>query len=167
MGTTLIAYATKTGTTQEIAQYAAEYLTETGVESVALPIAEVRSLDDYSAVVVGAPINGMRWVPEAVSFVTKHREALRTRPVALFALSYMHDHGRPLWRRAIEKSVSASAEVAGATTVAIFGGRINTPLPGFARFLFGIPKDLPLDTRNREAIREWIHSLPWALKTKE
>lgn len=163
MDTTLIAYVTKTGSTREIALYVQEVLNEKGIETVVLPVSEVQALGNYSSVVVGAPINGMQWAPEAAAFVRDHRDDLRERPVALFAVSYMHAHARPMWKASIEKSVRTAAEAAGARTTAIFGGRIATPLPGAARLLFGLPRDLPLDTRDQEAIRAWAHSLPGAL----
>jgi menaquinone-dependent protoporphyrinogen oxidase len=163
MDKTLVAYATKTGTTREIALEIETALRGFGAETAVLPVSEVRSLDDFGTVIVGGPINGMRWVPEAAAFVEKHGDALRSRRVALFAVSYMYGVTRPRWRRAIEKSVDAAAQGAGARTVKIFGGRVDGPLPGFARVLFGLPKDLPLDTRNLDAIREWARGLPEAL----
>jgi len=166
MGTTLVAYFTKTGTTKEIALEIEKILKESGGDARALPLSEVESLDGYSSVVVGAPINGMQWVPEAVSFVSGLREALNSRPVALFAVSYMHDHTRPSWRRAIEKSVNAAARAAGAKTTGIFGGRVDSELPGPARWIFGLPRGLAKDTRDWEAIRGWIRTLPEELGVK-
>lgn len=160
METTLIAYVSKTGTTREIALEIEKILREAGADARALPVSQVTSLSEYSRVVVGAPINGMRWVPEAVAFVTGFQDALRARPVAVFAVSYMHGRARPMWRRAIEKSVKAAAEIAGAGITGIFGGRIESELPGFARFLFGLPNGLPADARDWDAIRAWARQLP-------
>jgi len=166
METTLIAYVTKTGATKEIALEIEKILKESGAAARALPVSEIKNLDEFSSIVVGAPINGMQWVSEAVSFVSNHREALNARPVVLFAVSYMHDRARPMWRRAIEKSVNAAARTVGAKAVGIFGGRIDSELPGPARFIFGLPKDLPKDTRDWDAIGQWIRNLPEVLGIK-
>ena len=166
MGTTLVAYVTKTGSTEEIARIIAESLVREGVDAVARPVPEIKSLDGYDAVIVGAPINGMRWVQPATDFVGAFRDALQARPVAVFAVSYMHGRARPMWSKAIEKSVAAAAETTGARASTIFGGRIADPLPGFARLLFGLPKKTPLDLRDPEAARTWARSLTNVLGLK-
>ena len=51
-----------------------------------------------------------------------------------------------------------------AVSVASFGGRLAGPLPGFARFLFGVPADRPLDIRDWEAIRTWAGELAGLFK---
>lgn len=159
----LIAYFTKTGTTREIALEIEKTLKEAGTEARALPLSEAAGFSGYDAVILGAPINGMRWVPEAASFVEARRNALRSLPVAVFAVSYMYGAARPAWNRAIEKSLRAAAEAAGARISAIFPGRVGSPLPGFARLLFGVPRDLAADRVDREAVRTWARELPKAL----
>jgi len=159
----LIAHFTKTGTTREIASEIEKTLKEAGVEARVLPLSEVGDLAGYDAVILGAPINGMRWVPEAASFVEARRNALRSLPVAVFAVSYMYGAARPAWNRAIEKSLRAAAEAAGARISAVFTGRVGSPLPGFARFIFGVPRDLAADRVDREAVRAWARRLPEAL----
>lgn len=163
MSKTLIAYVTKTGTTREIALEIEKTLKAAGVEARTLPMSEAGDLSGYDRVILGAPINGMRLVPEAAAFVEARRAELRARPVAVFAVSYMHGAARGNWNRAIEKSVRSAAEAAGARTSAIFSGRVGSPLPGFARLLFGVPRDLPADRVDPEAVRVWAAGLPKAL----
>ncbi len=160
MGGTLIAYFTKTGTTREIALEIEKTLREAGADARAVPLSEVSGFEGIEAVVLGAPINGMRWVPEAAAFVRANRDALRAVPVAVFAVSYMHGAARPKWNRAIEKSLRTEAETAGARTSTVFAGRVGSPLPGFARFIFGVPQDLPADRVDRAAVRAWARGLP-------
>lgn len=163
MKKTLIAYVTKTGTTREIALEIGKALKDTGVEARVLPMAEAGDPAGFDWVILGAPINGMRLVPEAAAYVEAHAAGLRARPVALFAVSYMHGAARGNWNRAIEKSVRSAAEAAGARTSAIFTGRVGSPLPGFARLLFGVPRDLPADRVDPEAVRAWARDLPRTL----
>jgi menaquinone-dependent protoporphyrinogen IX oxidase len=47
---------------------------------------EVKTLDRYDAVVLGAAIYNTRWHPDAGLFLSQHGEALKQRPVAIFAL---------------------------------------------------------------------------------
>lgn len=159
----LIAYVTKTGTTREIALVIEKTLKAAGVEARTLPMSEAGDLSGYDRVILGAPINGMRLVPEAAAFVEAHGAELRARPVALFAVSYMHGAARGNWNRAIEKSVRSAAETAGARTSAIFSGRVGSSLPGVARLIFGVPRNLPADRVDPEAVRAWAADLPKAL----
>lgn len=162
----LIAYFTKTGTTREIALEIESVLKASGTEIHTLPLSEVDGLEGYDAVIVGAPVNGMRWVPEASAFVAAFADALRARPAAVFAVSYMHGAARPGWNRAIEKSVRAAEAASGARASAVFSGRIGSPMPGFARLIFGLPGDLPLDRRDPESVKTWARTLPARLGLK-
>lgn len=82
----LLAYATKYGSTQEVAETITARLREAGLEVDMQPMGEVKRFDSYDAVVLGAAIYNARWHPEAHNFLSQHREALRQRPVAIFAL---------------------------------------------------------------------------------
>ena len=78
----LIAYATNSGSTAEVAQAIAEELSKDGSQVEVRRLAEVTSVEPYSAVVIGAPILG--WHRAAVNFVKKHQQALGQVPVAYF-----------------------------------------------------------------------------------
>ena len=87
----LIAYATRYGSTQEVAERIAATLREGGLTVDVHPVKQVRTLDGYRAVVVGAPLYMFNWLKEARDFVSRHRAALATRPVAVFALGPTED----------------------------------------------------------------------------
>jgi menaquinone-dependent protoporphyrinogen oxidase len=80
----LVAYATLSGSTTEVAQSIGEALTTEGVEIDVLPLDEVNDLTPYDAVVIGAPMI-LGWHRSARAFVKKHRQALEHTPLALFA----------------------------------------------------------------------------------
>ena len=159
MKTILIAYATKTGTTEETAREIASTLEERGFRVEVKPMAQVASLDGWDGVVIGAPVNGMDWLPEAASFVASRKSGLAGTRVAVFFVSYLYFGGRTMWRKAIEKKLAMAAATAGASASVVLGGRLPGPLPGFARILFGKPKDAPLDARDHGVTREWAASL--------
>ena len=52
---------------------------------------EVRTLEGYDAVVLGAALYMFRWHKDARRFLSRHRNALTERPVAVFALGPVHD----------------------------------------------------------------------------
>ncbi len=79
----LVAYATNSGTTTEVAQAVAEELNRGGHQAEVARLAEVANLEAYQAVVLGAPMI-VGWHRAARSFLKKHRQALTGMPVALF-----------------------------------------------------------------------------------
>ena len=90
----LVAYATRYGSTQEVAEAVAAALREDGQTVDCRPAKEVRSLDGYTAVVVGAPLYMFRWHKDAKSFLSRHRQALMARPVAVFAMGPLKDEAK-------------------------------------------------------------------------
>ena len=79
----LIAYATKSGSTVEVAQAIGKELSQDGVRADVRPINVVRDISPYDAVIVGGPMI-MGWHREAVQFLEKHQSALSQVPVACF-----------------------------------------------------------------------------------
>jgi len=156
----LVAYVSKTGTTAEVAAEIGKTLDGAGWQADIRRMSEVSSLEDYSAVVLGAPINGMRWHAEAAAFAADHREALRGLPAACFYLSYiMFAGGRESLKGAIRKSMEELASSFGARSVGAFGGRIQSPLPAPIRFAFGTEKGGSLDKRDWDVIRSWASEI--------
>jgi hypothetical protein len=89
----------------------------------------------------------------------KEKASASDAPKYLFLVSYMFENGRSMWKKALQKEKTRLAELLGARSAEFFGGRIDKQLPGFARLIFGIPRDTPLDIRNWEAIESWAKSL--------
>ena len=81
----LVAYASKLGSTAEIAQTMAQTLRDGGHRAVAMPAREVTSLDDWDAVVLGSALYMFHWLREASSFARRNSAALAGKPVWLFS----------------------------------------------------------------------------------
>ncbi|RIK39783.1 MAG: flavodoxin, partial [Chloroflexi bacterium] len=82
----LVTYASRYGSTKEVAEVVAATLREQGLTVELLPMRQVTALADYAAVVLGAPLYIGSWQKDAQKFLTQHREALTQRPVAIFTL---------------------------------------------------------------------------------
>ena len=82
----LVAYATRYGSTQEVAEAVAARLREHGLAVEVRRAREVRTLDSFSAVVLGTPLYIGSLLREARTFLKRHRTALSQMPVAIFAL---------------------------------------------------------------------------------
>ena len=82
----LVAYASKYGSTQEVADAVAVRLREEGLVVDLQPMRKIHSLAGYRAVVLGAAIYYSFWHKDARDFLTKHASDLSQHPVAVFAL---------------------------------------------------------------------------------
>jgi menaquinone-dependent protoporphyrinogen oxidase len=152
----LIAYATKHGSTHEVAEFVAAHLADVGVEAHTLPARLVRSLDEYEAVALGAPLYMGRWHHDARAFLRRFRLELATRPLAVFALGPVQDAPEQ-WEGAAKQFSKALAHVPGIepVTVEVFGGAI---VPETLHFPFSrVPAG---DLRDWDSIRAWTERLP-------
>jgi menaquinone-dependent protoporphyrinogen oxidase len=86
----LVAYATRTGSTVDVAAAVGETLGARSFKVDVKPIKENPSPAGYQAVIVGSAVNGGQWLPEALEFVKQNRQALNQVPVALFCVHIMN-----------------------------------------------------------------------------
>jgi len=82
---TLVAYASKHGSTAEIAERIAATLRGAGHDAVALQASAVRDVDDFEAVIAGSAVYMGHWMKDATEFVRRLRSGLETRPLWLFS----------------------------------------------------------------------------------
>jgi menaquinone-dependent protoporphyrinogen oxidase len=83
MKSVLIAYATNAGSTTKVAQVIGEELGRDSAQVQVCRLEEVTSVEQYDAVVVGAPMI-MGWHGAAVKFIQKHQQVLSHVQVAYF-----------------------------------------------------------------------------------
>ena len=83
MGRVLVAYATRHGSTREVAAEVAAALTEAGMTAEARGIGDDVDPSGYDAVVVGGPMI-LGWHKDARRFLRRHRDRLSSIPTAFF-----------------------------------------------------------------------------------
>jgi menaquinone-dependent protoporphyrinogen oxidase len=83
MGKILIAYATMTGSSAEIAQAVAEVMIKEGAQVDVLPFSQIKNLENYTGVIVGAPMI-MGWHRKALAFLRQHRRVWGQIRLAVF-----------------------------------------------------------------------------------
>lgn len=81
----LVAYASRHGATQGIAERIAEGLRGSGLEAQALDVRAVRDVARYDAYVVGSAAYMFHWLKDATQFVRRNRRLLAIRPLWLFS----------------------------------------------------------------------------------
>ncbi len=157
----LVGYATRYSSTQEVAEAIAATLRECELAVDIQPLREVRALQGYSAVVLGAPLMTSRLHKDALGFLRRHREALAERPVAVFALGPVHDpYDEEEWQASRAQLDKQLAEFPWLTPAALelFGGKFDpAKLPFPLNRLAG--KEPATDLRDWTAIRDWAVGL--------
>lgn len=84
MKSILVAYATGTGSTGEVAEAIGEVIAQHDVQVDVSNIKEINGINHYSAVVLGSSIRLGQWLPDAVDFLNTFRQELGRVPVAYF-----------------------------------------------------------------------------------
>ena len=157
----LVAYATRQGSTREVAEAVAAALRERGLEFDLQPMREVRSLERYQAIVLGTAIYMFRFHKDARRFLARHRRALAERPVAIFALGPFNDEEKE-WQGVRAQLDKELAQFPWFAPVAheVFGGKFDPAKLRFPYNLVPYLKRLPAsDIRDWKAIHAWASSL--------
>ena len=162
----LVGYATRYGSTQEVAEAVAATLRECGLAADIQPLREVRTLAGYSAVVLGAALYMYRWHKDARRFLSRHRQALTQRPVAVFALGPVHDpYDEKEWQDSCAQLDKELAKFPWLAPVALqmFGGKYD---PEKLRFPINLlaGEEPASDLRDWTAIRTWARNLATELE---
>ncbi len=157
----LVGYATRYGSTPEVADAVAATLRESGL-AVDIQIArDVRTLTEYRAVVLGAPLFMFRWHKDARRFLSRHRKAIIKRPVAVFALGPTHDpYDEQEWQDSWSQLDKELVKFPWFKPVSceLFGGKYDPDKLGFP--INKLAGDEPAsDIRDWTAIRAWASGL--------
>jgi menaquinone-dependent protoporphyrinogen oxidase len=80
----LVTYASKAGSTGEVAAAIGKTLATNGTTVDMLPLDEVANIQDYQTVVVGSAIRAGKWISSAANFVEANQPYLRQIPTAFF-----------------------------------------------------------------------------------
>jgi menaquinone-dependent protoporphyrinogen oxidase len=82
----LVAYASKHGSTQEVAERIASQLRQRGIQAEARAVDDVSDPGSYEAFVIGSAIYYGSWMNEASEWVHRNQTILAVRPVWLFSV---------------------------------------------------------------------------------
>ena len=81
----LVAYASKYGSTKEIAEKIAGVLQQAGLQVDALPVTDIHDLAPYAAVILGSAVYIGKWMKSACDFLKEQEHALAGRPLWIFS----------------------------------------------------------------------------------
>jgi menaquinone-dependent protoporphyrinogen oxidase len=164
----LVAYASRHGATQGIAERIARTLQAAGVDAEARPAASVKGLSGYDAVVIGSAAYMFHWLRDAVKLVRRNRAALAEKPVWLFSsgplgTEALDAQGRDQKEAAVPKEIAELRAAVGARDHRVFFGAYerDRKLIGFAeRFVSLMPA--ARDSLPEGDFRDWPEIDEWA-----
>ena len=165
----LIGYASKHGSTAEIAEVIADKMRESRLQVDCRPLSEIDSLKDYDAVVRGCALYINAWRHEARRFLHQHADELSERPLWVFSSGPVGESAGALEPASLDpKRVMAEVERLGAREHVVFGGRLPTAPHGpLERALVRRTPERYRDRRYWAEIREWAARIADALVTSD
>jgi menaquinone-dependent protoporphyrinogen oxidase len=153
----LVAYASRYGSTEEVAEAVAAALQECGFAADLRVLRDVRKLDGYGGVVLGAPLFMFHWHKDALGFLARQQAALEQMPVAIFVLGPVHEpHDEAEWKGSWAQLDKELAQFPWLKPVALemFGGKYDPDKLGFPLKMFA-GKEPASDLRDWDLIRRW------------
>ncbi len=121
----LVAYASKHGSTAEIARFIGDILEEHDAEVIVSDVETVKSVDGYDAFVIGSPIYGGMWLTEFSQFLEKFKSQMAAKPVYMWiaCIRVLEPNGREFALR--EYVYQPTLVQIGVKEIEVFAGKLN------------------------------------------
>ena len=156
----LVVYATRAGSTGEVAQAISERLCAMGFDAEVQPVELVSSLVGFEAVVLGSAVRYGAWLSEITKFIESRRSELARVPLAIFTLHMQalgddaaSQNTRSGYTKAVRAVVTPRDEV-------FLAGKIDlATLNFFERMAVKMVKSPVGDKRDWDRIRQWADGL--------
>jgi menaquinone-dependent protoporphyrinogen oxidase len=157
----LVAYATKAGSTAEVADFIGKTLAEKGADVDVKPIKNISDITGYNAIIIGSPARAGKILSDATEFVERNKASLTNIPVAYFVtcttLIKDTDDNRKIANEYLD-SISGTISPVGK---GLFAGKMDYSKIGFAstlilKYIFSTPEG---DYRDWDAIKKWADDL--------
>ena len=151
----LIAYATCTGSTVEVASTIGETFGKNGVSVEVKPIQDVTQIEDYQAVLIGSAVQYGNWLPEAVEFIHTNQQFLNQLPVALFCVHIRNTANDPESRQNRLAYLNQVRPLVKPVSEGFFAGRFDRRGAALLLPKWAAPFVPTIDLRKWEKMRAW------------
>ncbi len=165
----LVSYASRFGSTRDVATHVAERLRSVGNDVDLRPAEPGLDVDTYEAVVFGGGVYDGSWTSEATTFLRRVAPELAEKPVWLFSLGSFGDR-HPVIGRLMKKEPKEIGEFEQAIhprDYRVFAGVIDLDQwPSWGRLLFMAFGGHGGDNRDWAAIDAWADEIAGALRDR-
>ena len=154
---TLIAYASRAGSTAEVAEAIGEVLRESGIDVDVRAVKDVADIAGYDALILGSAIWAGKPLPEMRRFVADQRDAMSGMPTAYFILCDLLREYTPANRQVALDYVRPLRKLHEPVSVGMFAGRrdFSKVHPLLSWVLKRVFRLVEGDFRDWEQIRAW------------
>jgi menaquinone-dependent protoporphyrinogen oxidase len=154
----LIAYASKTGSTAEVAEKIGQILRDSGAEVDVRSLKNVSDVKNYDGIIIGSAIRMFKLLPETIKFSKRFSRSLENIPVAYFIVCLAMKNENEENRQLAEGYLKPLYEIKQPIMTGLFAGKIDySKLPFLLGKILqsGKMKIEEGDFRNWELITEW------------
>ena len=156
----LVAYATRAGSTGEIADAIGQQLCAEGFEADVKEVSAVASVQGYGAVVLGSAVRYGSWLPEMLAFMQRHQAALGHTPLAYFTACNKAKDQSPASLAEVKTYSRTARDLVKPPSEAFLAGKLDpATLSWFERFAVKMVDSSYGDFRDWTAIKSWAKSL--------
>jgi len=156
----LVVYASRCGSTEEIAREIGRVIAASGVEADVKRVGEVADLGGYAGVVVGSAVRMGRWLPGALRFVRGRQASLARLRAACFTVGASLRDGTEESRRRLERAAEPARAALDPVDEAFFAGKVDRSRLGRVwRLVLDLARAPEGDFRDWGAIRAWASGL--------
>lgn len=165
-GRVLVCYATRYGSTADIAREIGEELKNSGFLVDVNNILEIEDIGPYDAIVIGSPLYMGKWLVEARDFVQRFKHLLNQRTVFVFTAGYsLKDLVRENIKSAEEALDTIRLDI-NPSDAAFFAGMVNPDIMSVQdAAITRMGRVDAGDFRDWSKIREWATKLAEELRS--
>ena len=159
----LVAYATKCGSTGEVAEAVGDELRKAGLEVDVRRAKEIKDISAYQAVVLGSPARMGKLISEGVNFANKYRAQLGQVTTAYFLSSLLMTKDTPENRQTAAGYLAPLTQVREPVSLGLFTGKVDhTKMEIPFRWIFAKQQGSEMadaDYRDWDKIRAWAREI--------
>lgn len=163
----LIAYATKHGSTQEVAKAIGDIFASHGYDVDVLPTSSVEQVVGYQAVILGSAVRFGNWLGDMLTFARKHEANLRKTPTAVFSVHALNLDESENARKQREAYLDQLHTLIQPVSEAFFAGKIDMEKLTLSEKLLAKAVKTPVtDLRDWGKIKAWAEEMVRVLLPK-
>lgn len=156
----LIAYASRHGSTAEIAAAIAKELTDLGQDTTTAHMKDISSVNGYDLVILGAPLYMGRLEKDFSRFISRFGSDLQNVPVAAFAVGLAPVRKEPDVVQTSMDTLCSSLGSIKPVSTALFAGRVDPAQLSFiSRKIIAMVKAPSGDFREWDKISAWAREI--------